>query len=118
MDDRTFPRLKPEFQRKLDERQYMPRMTVRLLTQAETEAKERERTKDYRPCICCQHRLDPRNFKTELPVCSSCAFGFYAFKGGNGRGSTDTYRLMIATATAVARTLERTAWRMQRQNRL
>lgn len=119
MEDPVRPlvRLKPEFQKKVDDGVVLARPLVRLLTPEEREARERERTKDYRPCVLCQQRQPPYRFCSELPVCNGCKFGTHAFHFGSGKGGTRHDFLMIASATAVIRTLERTAWRMQRRTR-
>lgn len=115
MTERLTLTFKPEIQQRIDDGIYLAKPLVRLLTEAERAERQREREKDYRTCALCSQHQDHRRFQSELAVCNGCKFGMHAFHFGSGKGGTYHDYLMIASATAVARTLERTACRMHRR---
>ena len=52
-------KFKPHIQKEIDDGVILPRFKIRLLTPAERDAREAERTKDFRLCVCCQIKRGP-----------------------------------------------------------
>lgn len=101
-------RFKPDIQAKIDAGIYL-RPLVRRRTDAEIAAREFERTKDYRLCVCCEFKQPPHFFNSPtVAVCHQCAFRAAVY------GRTTTYQRLdgAAEAMAVIRKMERTACRM------
>lgn len=103
-------KFKPHIQKEIDDGVILPRFKIRRLTPAERDAREAERTKDFRLCVCCQIKRGPWYFNSPtIPVCHQCAWRGAVY----GRNASPNNIPALNAAMAVIRALERTTCQMR-----